>query len=132
MINLKSFGAGFFSTLIFHQGLLALMHAMNLAPRLAYNMTATQPFGIPSVISSAFFGGLWGLLIWKLIAGNPRKSQIMRAIILGAVGPTLIAFLVVLPLKGVEFKIENVPFGLLVNGVWGLGLWVLMQIRLWI
>lgn len=129
MNYLKSFVAGFISTIVFHQGLFALLHIAGISPRLAYNMTPTEPFGVPSVISAAFFGGLWGILIWKFVSGLPRKSQIIRSVVFGAVGPTLVAFAIVMPLKGVEFKIEYVPFGLLLNGFWGLGLWVLMQVK---
>ena len=116
--------------MVFHQGLLALLHVVNISPRLAYSMTPTEPFGIPSVISAAFFGGLWGILIWKFIPGISRKSQIIKSIVLGAMGPTLVAFAVVFPLKGMEFKIEYVPFGILLNGFWGFGLWVFMQIKI--
>lgn len=129
MNYLKSFVAGFFSTIVFHQGLLALLHVVGFAPRLAYNMAPTEPFGVPSVISAAFFGGLWGMLIWKFVSGLPRKSQILRSIIFGAVGPTLVAFAIVMPLKGIEVKTEYIPFGILLNGFWGLGLWALMLVK---
>ena len=127
MIYLRSFIAGFLSTLIFHQGLLALLNVMSIAPRLAYNMNPTEPFGIPSVISAALFGGLWGMVIWKFIEKYQGRSQIIRAVILMAVSPTLVAFAVVQPLKGAEFKAIYIPFGLLLNGALGLGLWIFMQ-----
>ena len=130
MSYLKSFFAGFFSTIIFHQGLLALLHFVNISPRAAYSMSPTEPFGLPSFVSGALFGGLWGILIWKFISGIPRKSQIIRSVVFGAIGPTLVAFTIVMPLKGIEFKLGYIPFGLLLNGFWGLGLWVLMQVRI--
>jgi hypothetical protein len=123
---MRAFFAGFLSTLIFHQGLFAIFYLLSVIPKAPYNLEPTQPFGVPSVISLAFFGGLWGVLIWKFIAQLPRNSQIQRAIIYGAIGPTLIALVVVMPIKGVVFNPILIPFGLLLNGAWGLGLWIFM------
>jgi hypothetical protein len=39
MIYLKAFVAGFASTLVFHQGLLWLLHAGGFSPRAPWNMT---------------------------------------------------------------------------------------------
>jgi hypothetical protein len=39
MIYLKAFIAGFASTLVFHQGLLWLLHAGGFSPRAPWNMT---------------------------------------------------------------------------------------------
>ena len=63
----KSFVAGFIATLVFHQGLIGLLHLMGVVPFSPFNMTATQPLGVPSVVSLAFFGVLWGILVWKLV-----------------------------------------------------------------
>lgn len=129
MIHIKSFLAGFFSTLAFHQGVIAIFGMVDEIPFKPYNMNPTAPFGVPSVISLAFFAGLWGVLIWSLVKNRPRKSQLLGSIVLGAILPTFVAFAVVLPLKGIEIKYSYIPFGLLLNGIWGLGLWALMQLN---
>jgi hypothetical protein len=56
------FIAGFFATLIFHQGLWYLFNQAGAIPpdRPAWPMDAIPPFGVPSVISKSFWGGLWG------------------------------------------------------------------------
>ena len=128
MIHLKSFLAGFFSTLIFHQGVIAIFGMFEDIPFKPYSMSPTKPLGVPSVLSLAFFAGLWGVVIWMMIGNRSRKSQLIGAIILGATLPTLFAFAVVMPLKGIEFKLNYIPFGLLLNGIWGLGLWTLMYL----
>ncbi len=128
MTILKSFLAGFFSTLLFHQGVIAIFNLLQVVPFKAYDMTPTQPLGVPSVISLAFFAGIWGVVIWMMIKNRPRKTQLIGAIVLGAILPTIVAFAVVLPLKGIEFKPAYIPFGLLLNGIWGLGLWILMYL----
>ncbi len=127
MTHLRAFAAGFLSTLIFHQGLIAILFATGVIPMAAYNMKPTAPLGVPSVISLAFFGGLWGILIWKLIQKFSRQSQIIRAIIYGAVGPTVVAFVVVFPLKGMHPGLSFFFMGLILNGLWGFGLWLLMM-----
>lgn len=129
MSYVKAFIAGFFSTVIFHQGVMAVFNMFAVIPFGAYSMAPTKPLGVPSVLSLSFFAGLWGIVIWKLIEKRPRKSQIILATVLGAILPTVVAFVVVLPLKGVEFKPAFIPFALLLNGIWGLGFWLLLQVE---
>jgi hypothetical protein len=122
----KAFLAGFLSTLIFHQGLLAILHAAGRTARAAYDMTPTRPFQVPAVLSLAFWGGIWGILLWLAIrglAGSP--GYWLLAIGLGAVAPSLVALLVVFPLKGQPvgggWKPEILIGALILNGAWGFG-----------
>lgn len=126
MTHLKSFAAGFLSTLIFHQGILWIINLFVNIPFKPYSLDPTKPFGVPSIISTAFFAGLWAILIWKLIEKRTWQSNLIYAIVLGAVLPTLIAFVVVLPLKGIEFNWAFIPPGLVLNGIWGFGVWAIM------
>jgi hypothetical protein len=134
MTYFKAFLAGFFSTLILHQGLLALFHAAGATTWTAYSMSPTRPFGIPEVFSAAFWGGVWGILLWLAIRPFDRSAAYwLLAIILGALAPTLVAVLVVFPLKGQPigggWRSEVVISGLLLNSIWGLG--VALAMRLW-
>lgn len=131
MTYLRSFVAGFFSTLIFHQGLLALLSFMSITSRHAYSMNPTEPFGIPSSISAAIFGGLWGIVIWQFVKKTQGRLQLVRSVIYMAISPTLVAFAIVQPLKGTEFKAANIPIALLINGALGLGLWLFMNLKLY-
>jgi len=74
MIYLKAFIAGFVSTLVFHQGVLWLLYAVGFSPRAPWNMTPVPPLNIPAVISLAFWGGLWGILLWALIGASSGES----------------------------------------------------------
>lgn len=125
---LKSFVAGFLSTLIFHQGVFALFYLAGIIPRAPFNMTPVAPFGVPSVISLAFFGGLWGILIWKLVEKDSGKKHWLKSILYGAIGPTAVAFGVVFPLKGIPFMPIGIIFGLILNGFWGFGNSLFMKV----
>ena len=128
-----AFIAGFVSVLLFHQGVLALLHAVNFTPGAPYATAPTQPFGIPQIWSSAFWGGIWGL-IWVAIAPRFRndKSYWLAALVFGAIVPTLVAWFVVAPLKGQPiaggWKLVGIVTGLLVNGAWGIGTAVLLRL----
>jgi hypothetical protein len=132
MPYVRAFVAGFLSTLIFHQGVLFLFHAMGVFPRAPWNMEGVPPFGVPSVISLAFWGGVWGIPIWYLMRHATNAAYWVRAIVFGAIFPTVVAFLVVVPLKGGTFGAGWDPKlwigGLIVNGAWGLGLALFMRV----
>lgn len=117
----KAFISGFAATLVFHQGLVAALNAAGVIPFSAFNMRPVGPLAIPSVLSLAFFGGLWGILIWKLVCRSRGASFWIKSILFGAIGPSAVAFLVVFPLKGIPVKLDMIPMGLLLNGAWGFG-----------
>ena len=116
--------AGFCATLIFHQPALWLLHRAGMTPRTPYLMTPTPPFGVPSVISLAFWGGVWGIIMISAIARVKSDGlYYVVAILFGAILPTLVAGLVVAPLKHqpVPHSLSMLTLGLIVNGAWGLG-----------
>ena len=120
------FIAGFFATLIFHQLMLAVLWGIGIASSVPFPMRPTQPFGVPAVISLAFWGGIWGVLFALIERGFARfRGYWATAIVFGAILPTLVAFLMVFPLKGLPmgggWRLPVVLTGLLVNGAWGLG-----------
>jgi hypothetical protein len=133
MSTLKAFLAGFLSTLVFHQGGLALLHAAGVADRAPFAMNPTGPLHVPQVVSLAFWGGIWGILLW-LVIGRVRDSRSfwLLALALGAIGPTLVALFVVLPLKGQPvgggWKPAFLVGALILNGAWGLGVAALMRL----
>jgi hypothetical protein len=126
-ILLKSFVAGFLSTLIFHQGLLGLLFLAGISPKAPFDFTPVGPLGIPSVLSLAFFGGLWGLLIWHWVKNDSGLRFWIKSALLGAVGPTAVAFVVVFPLKGLPFRPIMIVFGLILNAAWGFGNSLIMK-----
>ena len=123
------FIAGFLAVLIFHQGLLALLHATGLSPRAAYAMAPTQPWGIPQVISASFWGGLWGiLLVYALPAPQARTRYWMTALLFCALALSLVAWFVVAPIKDLPISRDIIIGARLLNGAWGLGAALLMRL----
>ena len=117
--------AGAASVLIFHQGLLALLHALDLTGRIPYSMRPTQPFGVPLIGSLAFWGAVWGAAFAAMLTRYDGARLVTLATLLGAVLPTLVAWFVVAPLKGQPLAAGFDPLlmlaGVVLNGAWGFG-----------
>ena len=133
MIYLKAFFAGFVATLVFHQGVLWLLYAGGFLPRAPWNMTPVPPLSsATAVISLAFWGGVWGLVLWALISVSTGSAYWIRALVIGALGPSLIAWSVVMPIKGMGFAggwdPKIIVGALLLNGAWGLGVALLVRL----
>src|SRR6185503_21256274 len=94
---LVAFVAGFLATLVFHQPVLWLLHLAGVTERMPYNMKPVPPFGVPSVISLAFWGGVWGIVMIAAI-GRTKAFYLLSAIF-GAILPTLVAALIIVPLR---------------------------------
>jgi hypothetical protein len=122
MRALLSFLAGFLATLVFHQPVLWLLHQLHVTPATPYVMTPVPPFGVPKIISLAFWGGIWGIAMIYAIARARGASYWLAAAVFGAVLPTLVAGLVIAPLRGKPIGGPSMlVVGLAVNAAWGLG-----------
>jgi hypothetical protein len=120
------FAAGFLATLIFHQLTLALLWEAGIAPFGPFSTAATQPLAVPAVFSLAFWGGVWGVLYALVDSRFPSGGAYwIAAFLFGAIVPTLVALLIVLPLKGQavggDWEAALWLTALLVNGAWGVG-----------
>ena len=127
------FVAAFVATLTFHQIGILMLHLLGITPAMPWVSKPVPPFGAPQVISLAFWGGVWGM-VFVLI--EPRLASKLggywgSAILFGAIFPTLVAWFVVFPLKGLPlgngFQIPGLFVGPIVNGLWGLGTAVFLR-----
>ncbi len=120
------FIAGFCSVLIFHQGMLSILHASGITPATPFPYGPTKPLGLPQIWSLAFWGGVWGIIFALIDCGFPAGAGYwLLALVFGAIGPTLVAWLVVFPLKGLPlgggWKPSGMMTGLMINAAWGVG-----------
>ena len=128
---LLGFVAGFLATLFFHQPVLWLLHTAGFAPHGPYNMQPVPPFRIPSVISLAFWGGVWGIIMIAALSKSWKGSvYYMLAALFGAILPTLAAWFISAPLHGQRGgvpKPATMLIGFAVNAAWGLGTAILYR-----
>jgi hypothetical protein len=122
----QGFAAGFVAVLVFHQAAVLALHLAGVTPAVPWNLAPVPPFGVPAVLSAAFWGGVWGIAFVMLSPHFGRGAAYWAASVLfGAVVLTLVAWFVVLPLKGLPagggFAWPGVIVGPIVNGAWGLG-----------
>jgi hypothetical protein len=122
------FISGFLATLIFHQLAFIALNSAGITNYSPYPMAAVPPFGVPRIISLAFWGGVFGLfypfLQMKFGRGLPF---IIVGILFGAIVPTLCSWFIVNALKGAPigpnggWAMPGLAVGPIVNGMWGLG-----------
>lgn len=129
---LFGFIAGFLATLIFHQLTVALLWSLGIAPFAPFPLAPTWPFGVPAVLSLAFWGGLWGILFALIEDRFPAGTGYwVTAFLFGAIITSLVALLVVAPLKGKPIASGGDPSLLLtaflVNGAWGVGTGLILK-----
>jgi hypothetical protein len=131
---LFGFIAGFIAVLVFHQGTAFVLHnlgnglpwSVNLFGRVAppFSLVPVPPFGVPMVLSQAFWGGIWGIVLAALLQRTALPA-LLTGFIFGALALTLVAFTAVATLKGQPlFAGGNKQIWLragLYNGAWGFG-----------
>ena len=124
-----AFLAGFIAVLIFHQGVLGILHGLGVAPR-PFNLRPTAPLAVPAVISSAFWGGIWAIALALVLRGLSGSAYWLTALLFGALVLTAVALFVVAPLKGQPLLLQpsHIMLGLAVNGAWGIGTAILFRL----
>lgn len=119
------FIAGFLATLIFHQSAWYMLVQAGIIPAkvVAWPMNEVPPLGIPSVVSKAFWGGLWGAVLAQFLSRIEGAAYWLTWIIIGAAAPTLVAIYVVPLVKGLPIGDlwPRIAIGGTVNAAWGLG-----------
>ena len=131
-VAILGFIAGFIAVLIFHQGLWYLFEVAGFTPftRPAWALDPIPPFGVPSVISKAFWGGVWAAALAPLFSNLRGPAYWASWIIVASLAPTLVAFFVVPPLKGAALPLlwPGLPAGLAINAFWGFGTALLLRL----
>lgn len=125
-----AFAAGAVAVLLFHQPVLWLLHAGQVTAAAPYNLQPTRPFGVPQLWSLAFWGGIWGVVLATILTSD--RHRWLAATLIGAVAPSLVAWFVVMPLKGQPvgggWTGSTIATALLVNAAWGFGTVLLLDL----
>ena len=120
-----TFAAGFLAVIVFHQVVIALLNTMGMLPAgfAAWSLDPVPPLGVPSVISKAFWGGLWAILLDVVLRDRQGAAYWLGWTVLGAIALPLVAIFVVPPLKGLPVPdfLSRIPLYALVNAAWGFG-----------
>jgi hypothetical protein len=120
------FIAGALAVLAFHQVMVFLLSTVGLIQSPVYAMRGVPPFGVPTLFSQMFWGGLWGLLFAAIADRLPPWPLLLLGFGFGVLGPVLASWFVVAPLKGTPIAagwvLQRMLAGLLINGFWGIGL----------
>lgn len=123
------FVAGALSVLIFHQLGFWLSNELGYTRAALYNMRGVPPWGVPTIVSSAFWGGLWGIVAAFLVPRLPGAlGGVLGWILFAAVIVAIVNWTVVLPIKSGRFNMPGLPIIVvlpLVYGLWGFGMWLI-------
>ena len=125
---LLGFVAAALSVLVFHQGVIELLHLAGITGP-AWSMRPVPPFGVPLLIDLCFWGGLYGL---AFAAAAPLLRGLWAWGIALGVTAAMVSWLVVAPLKGLPlgygWHARGIALSLLINGIWGLGVGLILPV----
>lgn len=130
---LVGFIAGALSVLIFHQLGFWISNELGYTRANLYNMRPVPPFSVPTIVSSAFWGGLWGIVAAFVVPRLPGSlSGVLGWILFAAVIVSVVNWFVVLPIKGLPvgggFRLPGVVAVPIVYAFWGLGMWLIARL----
>lgn len=124
------FVAGFVGILVFHQLGFYVSNELGFTRAGIYNMKPVPPFGVPTILSSAFWGGLWGVVAAFVVPRVPTPANgVLGWILFAGVVVTLANWFIVLPIKGLPvgggFRMPGVIAAPVVYAFWGFGMWLI-------
>jgi hypothetical protein len=125
------FVAGALSVFIFHQLGFWFFNEIGVTKARLYNMTGVPPWGVPTIISAAFWGGLWGIVAAFLVPKLPGAwGGVLGWVLFAAIIVTLVNWTVVQPIKSGQYRMPVMPILVvlpLVYALWGFGMWLIAR-----
>jgi hypothetical protein len=123
------FIAGALSVLVFHQLGFFLAAELGYGRPNLYNMRPVPPWGVPTIVSQAFWGGLWGIVgacvVTRLpgILKGPLGWILLSITLVLAVNWFLVPSIKGTPIGG-GWRLPNVVVVPIVYATWGFGMWL--------
>ena len=130
---IAGFIAGAVGVLVFHQVGFLIATQLKLSTAIFYNMKPLPPWGVPTVVSQAFWGGLWGIAAAFIVPRlpNPLKGALGWTLF-GGVVVMLANWFIVLPIKGAPigggWRMPATVVVPVVYAFWGFGMWVIYNL----
>jgi hypothetical protein len=127
------FIAGALSVLVFHQLGFHFAAELGYGRSNLYSTRPVPPWGVPTIVSQAFWGGLWGILGAFIVTRLPGLLGGVLGWILFSITLVLaVNWFVVLPIKGAPigggWRLPNVVVVPIVYALWGFGMGVFYSI----
>jgi hypothetical protein len=124
------FLAGALSVLVFHQLGFWVAKELGLLNAQLYSMRPVPPWDVPTIVSQAFWGGLWGIAAACLVTRLPGVLKgVLGWMLFAGIVVTLVNWFIVLPLKGAPvgggFRMNALAVVPVVYVVWGFGMWLI-------
>ena len=125
---LFGFVAGALAVLVFHQGMVLLLHTIGSLPNAPWNFSTMKgPLPIPVLVNQMFWGGLWGMGFAVLGQFIPVSASWLRGLIFGLVGPALLGNGLLVPFfRGTAYLWGGQPSRILISaligGAFGIGI----------
>ncbi len=108
------FVAAAVAVLTMHEALVYLLGIYKLVPPTlqAWSMAPRPPYGVPTIVNSVFWGGLWGALFAIVWPKLPGGTMWLRGLIFGLIVAVISNWTLLPFIKGTLFKLPNqVYFG---------------------
>jgi hypothetical protein len=126
---IAGFIAGAVSVLVFHQVGFLIATQLKFANATFYNMRPVPPFGVPTIVSLAFWGGLWGVVAAFVVPRLPAPLKgVLGWVLFAGIVVTLVNWFVVLPIKGAPigggWRMPGPVVVPIVYAFWGFGMWL--------
>ncbi|MGL5363263.1 MAG: hypothetical protein ACRDBH_10295 [Bosea sp. (in: a-proteobacteria)] len=121
------FIAGAIAVITFHQSMVLILHLLKYLPNFPWSFRPTGAWGVPMLLNSVFWGGLWGMVFAALLAFIPGRTLWQRGLIFGWLGPLLTGNWLLVPFfKGGPyfggFVTQRMIISLLIASAFGFGL----------
>jgi hypothetical protein len=126
-LSTLGFIAAAVAVLVAHQVVALILYATLGGANPPYSLRPIPPLGVPAILNSMFWGGLWGIGFAFVLQYLPARWPVWLAgLVLGLGGPWLLGNGIILPLiRGTPILFglnpANMWRGMLIHGAFGIG-----------